>query len=435
MRRKTLVILAAAAVLAAVLVVGVVTAAAKGPSTLPPIGVAQLLRNVATKAHGTTAVSGDVAWSNDLLGSASSLLSLGNATPTGLSSLLAGGSGRVWVQDGKLRLEQQGQNGDFVVVASGSTAWTWDSMTSTATRYTLPAARRITPGASARSAASAPAASLDPTAAIGALIAHLAPTAKLSVAGQTTVGGRPAYTLKLTPTSPVTSVGSVTVAIDGRRWLPLRVQVFARSDGTPILSAGFTSVSFHRLSNSLFTFTPPAGSKVVHKTLSAPSLSAGAAGLAPRRAGTKHTVAPLSLAQARARAPYLLAPSSTPAGVSFRGAFVTPAAVKAASGLSAAQRAAAAALVGHRGALLVYGKGLGTVLVVEAKTTAVQDAQIQRQLGRLAVLGGTQVNGAPATRLQTALGSAVTFRQGDVRVVVVGLVAWSDVAQIADSLH
>jgi outer membrane lipoprotein-sorting protein len=435
MRRKTLAILAAVAVLAAVLVVGVVTAAAKGPSSLPQIGVAQLLRNVATRAQGTTAVSGDVAWSNDLLGSASSLLSLGNATPTGLSSLLAGGSGRVWVQDGKLRLEQQGQNGDFVAIANGATVWTWDSVTSTATRYALPAAKGATSGASASMAAPSPAAGLDPTTAIAALISHLAPTAKLSVAGQTTVAGRPAYRLKLTPTSAVTSVGSVMVAIDGQRWLPLRVQVFARGDGTPILSAGFTSVSFHRLSSSLFTFSPPAGSTVVRKAFSMPSLGASATGVAPRHTAAEHAVKPLTLAQAGTRASYLLTPSSTPAGFAFRGAFVTPAAVKAAKGLSAAQRAAAAALVGHRGALLVYGQGLGTVLVVEAKTTAAQDAQIQHELGRLSVLGGARVDGAPATRLQTALGSVVTFRRGDVRVVVVGLVPWSDVAQIAGSLH
>ncbi len=432
MRRKSLAILLAVVALAAILVVGVVTAAAKGPSSLPPIGVARLLGNVATRSSGTTAVSGDVAWSNDLLGSASSLLSLGNATPTGLSSLLAGGSGRIWVQDGKLRLEQQGQNGDFVAVVNGRTAWTWDSMTSTATRYTLPAgATKSGAGAGASSTA----AGLDPTTAIGGLILHLAPTAKLSVAGQTTVAGRQAYLLELTPTSSVTSVGSVTVAIDGRRWLPLQVQVFAKGDAKPILSAGFSSVSFHRVSNSLFTFTPPAGSKVVHKTLRAAALGAGATPVAPRGTRSKHAARPLTLAQARAQAPYLLTPSSTPAGVSFRGAFVTPAAIKAASGLSAAQRAAVSRFAGHRAALLVYGKGLGTVLVIEAKTTAAQDAGLQQQLGALSILGGGKAGGSQATRLQTPLGAVETLRRGDVRVVVVGLVPMSDVAQIAGSLH
>ena len=137
MRRRTLALIATGAVIAVVLVVGVVTAGAKGPSSLPPITVSQLLQNIATKAQGTTAVSGDVVWSNGLLGS-SSLLSLGgNQTPAGLSSLLTGGSGRVWAQNGKVRLESQGQNGDFVAVANGATIWTWDSMTNTATQYSI----------------------------------------------------------------------------------------------------------------------------------------------------------------------------------------------------------------------------------------------------------------------------------------------------------
>ena len=253
MRRRTIALLAAAVVIAVALVV-VVTAAAQGPSSLQSITVSQLLRNVATKAQGTSAVSGDVVWTNGLLGG-SSLLSLGgNQTPGGLSSLLTGGSGRVWAQNGKVRLESQGQNGDFVVVANGATVWTWDSMTTTATKYALPAAagRHAT-----RRALPSPTAGIDPTTAIEQLITRLAPNATLSVGGQANVAGRQTYTLTLTPTSSITSVGSVTVAIDGRRWVPLQVQVFAKGDTTPVLSAGFKSVSFATSSNSLFTFAPP----------------------------------------------------------------------------------------------------------------------------------------------------------------------------------
>ena len=85
--------------------------------------------------------------------------------------------------------------------------------------------------------------------------------------------------------------------------------------------------------------------------------------------------------------------------------------------------------------MLDYGSGFGTVLLIEAKISAAQDAQLQQQLGRVATIGKTTVNGLPATKLQTSLGSAVTFRQGDVRVVVAGLVPWGDVMQIAGSLR
>ena len=443
MRRRTIALLAAAAAVAVALVV-VVTAAAQGPSRLPSITVSQLLRNVATRAQGTTAVSGDVAWTNGLLGG-SSLLSLGgNQTPGGLSSLLTSGSGRVWARNGKVRLESQGQNGDLVIVANGVTVWTWDSMTTTATRYALRSSRPP------RAAASpSPAAGFDPANAIAGLVAKLAPEATLRVGGQVNVAGRHTYTLILTPTSPVTSVGSVAVAIDGRRWVPLRVQVFAKGDTTPVLSAGFKTVSFAPSSNSLFAFTPPSGATIVHKTVKAADLKgmigtnaagAGPTGKAKGAAGTSAAHhQPLTLSQAKAQAPFLLTPASTPTGVEFRGAFV--AAAKGAAGqapkagLSVAQRRALAGFAKHPTVVLSYGTGFGAVVVIESKTTTAQDAQIAQRLGQVSMIGKATVNGAPAIRLQTSLGAVVTFRQGDVRVVVAGLVPWSDVNQIAGSLR
>lgn len=448
MRRRTLALIAAGAVIVAVLIVGVVTAGAQGPSSLSTITVTQLLQNVATKAQGTTAISGDVAWSNDLLGSGSLLSSLGGGqTPAGLSSLLTGGSGRVWAQDGKVRLESQGQGGDFVAVFNGVTLWTWDSMTSTATQYSPTGGTHGSAGVPASLSPSSPA-SVDPATAIAALIQKLSPNATLSVGGQAVVAGRQTYTLTLTPTSPVTTFGSVRVAIDGHRWVPLQVQVFARGDGSPVLSAGFKTVSFSAVSGSLFTFTPPSGATVVHKQVGTLGTAQGApvsgtakTGAAKTGAAAKNAAAhtaPLTLKQAKARAPFLLTPSSIPAGVAFHGALVTPTAAKAQAALGSptAQQTKMIAVLGkHPTAVLDYGTGFGTVLVVETKTTTAQDAQLQQQLGQLSAIGKATVNGVPATKLQTELGSVVTFRQGDVRVIVAGFVPWSDLDQIAGSLQ
>ena len=41
-------------------------------------------------------------------------------------------------------------------------------------------------------------------------------------------------------------MGSVQVAIDAKTFVPLRVEVFAKGDTTPVLSAGFTSISSRR---------------------------------------------------------------------------------------------------------------------------------------------------------------------------------------------
>ncbi len=149
---------------------------------------------------------------------------------------------------------------------------------------------------------------------------------------------------------------------------------------------------------------------------------------------------PLTLAQAKVRAPFLLTPTSTPAGVAFRGAFVTPSA-------SAAAKAPATALTPAQRSMLTGSRrapGRGARLrhrlrhassSIEAKTTPAQDAQLQQRLGSVSAIGQTTVNGAPAIRLQTPLGAVVTFRQGGVRVVVAGLVPVSVVNQIAGSLH
>jgi len=420
MRHRTLAIVITVAVLAALLVLGVVRAGAQGTPNLPSIGAQQLLQNVAIKAHDTTAINGEFSWTNDLLGSGS-LLSLGGGQPsTSLTSLLQGGSGRVWLQDGKARIESQSDNGngDVVAVTDGHTAWTWQSATDTATQYTLPQPTGT--------ASPAPSPTVDPSAAIAGAIERLAPTATLSVSGQQVVAGQDTYTLTLTPTSPVTVFGRIDVAVDGQRWVPLRVQVFAKDGTTPALSAGFTSVSYQPVSDSLFTFTPPQGATVVHKDLrkSTQSLQgAGPSGATPQAVKAGHK--PLTLAQAKAQAPFLLTPSSTPKGIAFTGAYVTPTAMPKGAGQQQHPPVA----------VLHYGTGFGSVVVVETPATAVQDQTIGRQLGQLSLLGKTTVNGVPATKVETSLGSALTFRQGDVRVAVAGMVPWSDLAQIAGSLQ
>ena len=94
---------------------------------------------MATKAHETTSISGDVTWTNGLLGDTSALNLGGATTPGGIASLLQGGKGRIWLQDGEVRLESQGQGGDLVVTAANGSVWTYSSAANTATQYAVPA--------------------------------------------------------------------------------------------------------------------------------------------------------------------------------------------------------------------------------------------------------------------------------------------------------
>ena len=59
-----------------------------------------------------------------------------------------------------------------------------------------------------------------------------------------TVAGQAAYQLVLAPRSSRSLIGQVRIAIDSRRRVPLRVQVFGRGAASPAAQVGFTAVSF-----------------------------------------------------------------------------------------------------------------------------------------------------------------------------------------------
>jgi hypothetical protein len=90
----------------------------------------------------------------------------------------------------------------------------------------------------------------------------LAPYAKVSVITASTVAGRPAYELVLTPISTLTLIGRIAVAIDAETRLPLRFQVFPRGSDAAAIEAGFTNVSFDPIDPSMYSFTPPPGATV-----------------------------------------------------------------------------------------------------------------------------------------------------------------------------
>jgi len=90
----------------------------------------------------------------------------------------------------------------------------------------------------------------------------LAPYADVSVDTAATVAGRASYVLVLTPTSTLTLVGRIAVAIDAETRLPLRFQVFPRESDAAAVEAGFTNVSFDPIDPAMFSFTPPPGATV-----------------------------------------------------------------------------------------------------------------------------------------------------------------------------
>jgi outer membrane lipoprotein-sorting protein len=255
---------ALAAGVATAVVVSSVTAAAAHPR-LPRRTAAQLL--VAVEKSNVTALSGTIKDSTHLgLPDLPELGGLGSGLS--IQRLLIGTHTlRVWA-DGpeRQRLALLGQLAETDVIHNGRDLWTFDSQTLTVTHTRLPASKSDAKHASDPTEGT-------PLAAAAAALKAIDPTTRVTVDRTARVAGRPAYQLVLTPRDSRTLIARIVIAIDAKRSVPLRVQVFARGATHAAIDIGFTSVHFGRPDPARFVFHRPA-----HTTLR--PLSAGTFGVA-----------------------------------------------------------------------------------------------------------------------------------------------------------
>ncbi|MBU2601039.1 MAG: hypothetical protein KKA32_02570 [Actinobacteria bacterium] len=459
MRRKRFFIGSLVVAFAVVLTVGIAVASSQSGGDLPALTPAELLVKVAEEAPNTTTVSGDIAWNNDLLGVGAVQLP---GDQGALFSLLLAGSGRFWHQDGMVRFESQGRNGDMIVVANGETVWVYSSQSATATEYTLPAKpadasdaeTSTTTGATsttdATSAADA-AGAVDLPRKIQEMVEGLAPYADLTVTTGV-VAGRDSYVLVMTPTAENTVVGSLQATFDGETFLPLRVQVFAAEDPKPVIDAGFTTISYDQVAAGSFEFTPPADATVELTILSMPAgMMNGMMGMMDGTMGTfghrdgdgspadrMEKEEPLTLEEAAAKAGFALVTPTDPA-LPFEGAYVmTPPADFALADMMRGTHGDAAGGVGDGTAdaalpptaplvALKYGEGFGTVMMIETQVADTQWTELTTALAEVPLFGtSSPFGGRQVYQLSTRLGSIVVWRQGDTVVLVGGSVSRAD---------
>lgn len=209
------------------------------------------------------------------------------ASVTSALELLTGShSARVYAGGpGLLRVQVLDQLAERDAILNGSDLWLYDSSDDSAVHATLPdrsAAGSNADGDSADGDSDAGAATPLETGTIPTpaqlaqqFIDAVDPSTDVSLGADTSVAGRDAYDLVLTPRSSETLVGSVSIAVDSETGLPLQVEVLARGASSPAFSVGFTSLSLDTPSADLFSFTPPAGTDVTEKTVS-PHEGAGA---------------------------------------------------------------------------------------------------------------------------------------------------------------
>ena len=257
-RRGRWAVPAAAVVVAGGVIAGLQIPTAQASPALPARTPAQLLAQVSADAK-VPPLTGTVVETTSL-----GLPQLPQThNPTSLSSLLTGSHTiKVYYQDAQhFRLAVPQSLSETDVIRNGNTLWLWESTRNAVTEVSWPKgalkhAVQQPPGVPA----------LTPQQAADQVLKAAGHTTKVSVESNVLVAGEPAYQLVLAPKDSRSLIGRVTIAVDGKYGVPLRVQVFAKGAASPAFQVGYTQLSFVPPAAANLTFTPPPGAtvQVVH---------------------------------------------------------------------------------------------------------------------------------------------------------------------------
>lgn len=184
----------------------------------------------------------------------------GAADSPELASLVSGSHTlRVWYGGAEqMRIAKLGGAGETSVIRNGSDAWIWSSTQRKAVHYPVPehdkSAAHPKPTSSAMPAT--------PQEAADEVLTRFGENSTITTTSNSTVAGRDAYELVLTPKQTNTLVKDVRLAVDGETMMPLRVQVYSTKLTNPAYEIGFTSLELSTVEDRMFAFTPPAGTAV-----------------------------------------------------------------------------------------------------------------------------------------------------------------------------
>ena len=379
------------AITAGVVAVGGATAAlaagAFSGSKPPAKPLARALADVAG-APRVTGISARITFTNNLFPSGV----LGGGT----SPLLAGGSGRLWVTgDGRFRVEIQAPAGDAQIVGDHTGVKLYDPASNTVYTLAMPA-RTNDPTRKPKAPHAAPTA-----AGIQGMLDRLIGRAIVSGATPTNVAGQPAYSVRVAPAANAGLLGSVELAWDAARGIPLRVGIYARGATQPTLEVTATEISYGPIQTSDLAVGAPKDAKVqaidlasrVHRT----TPTTGTAGKADRSSETA--------AQVQAKVAFTLHAPATVAGLPLTSIRTV-------------------GKPGHAGALVIYGSGLGSIVVLEQASGPAKAATPSQSGGATSSLDlpTVSIGGASGTEFATALGTLVRVSKGGIDYTVIGSV-------------
>lgn len=234
-----------------------IVATATADNKLPEISAQDLL--VKLQQADVDTLSGTVVQNADL--GIPALPGMGGSDDASLSSLVSGTHTLgVWYSGpDKARLQVQGTNDESDIIVNGQDMWTWSYKDNTATHRTL---TRPSKDQRADQPRDLPAdLPKTPQEAAQRALEALEPTTDVTTSGTAEVAGIDAYELVLTPNTKDSLITSVRIAVDGKRFIPLRVQVIA-GQPKPAFEVAYSTISFDQPDDAQFTFNAPPGAKV-----------------------------------------------------------------------------------------------------------------------------------------------------------------------------
>jgi outer membrane lipoprotein-sorting protein len=255
-RRARWAVPATAVAVTAAVVAGLQIPSAQASPTLPARSAAQLLAEVGTDAS-LPPLTGTMVETTDL--GLPQLPQVGNATS--LSSMLTGShTMKIYYQDARqFRVSIPQPESEIDVIRNGTTAWLWNSTENSVDKFTLPASGK---GKAAHPKSELPSTPLTPQQAANELLKAVGTTTVVSVEANVMVAGEPSYQLVLAPKDDRSLIGKVTIAIDAKYNVPLRVQVYAKGAASPAFQFGFTAIQFTSPAAANYDFSPPPGATV-----------------------------------------------------------------------------------------------------------------------------------------------------------------------------
>jgi outer membrane lipoprotein-sorting protein len=404
--RRLLILVGAVALLA--VTAGLAQGALSGSNPTPPAKPLDQAVVDAVNGPKVDGVTASVTFDNHLLPSGS--LPEGSVSP-----LLAGAKGRLWVtNDGRFRVELQSQSGDAQIVSDGKQITVYDAASNTAYRFDVPQGKDHRGDQQGGQDQHKPL-TLDQ---VDKAINQIAQHWTLSDANPTSTAGQPTYTVRISPKDDGGLLGAAEFAFDANHGIPLRAAVYADNQDSPVLELKADDISYGTVNASDVNVGPPAGAKVVDMSSRQP----GAADQAHRNG---HAPEVTGVDAVQAKVPFTLAAPDAIAGLPRQDV----------------------RLVDHGdgppGAIAVYGKGLGAIVVIERDTKSAKE----QGGGPLGGGGGggdgrdnqlrlptINIDGATGQELATALGTVVTFERGGVSYTVAGSVPPQAAEQAAREL-